>query len=343
MSAKPSLMEVEAGEGADAVRRQQELHAVYRDAANRLRELSPPLVLTCARGSSDHAATFARYLIEFRLRLPVLSQSPSIGSIFGAVSDRLAGAVALMISQSGRSPDLVRTAKACRAVGATVVALVNDPDSPLAEAAHIVLPLAAGPERSVAATKSYIATLAALMRLVGEWAGDDALAVEIAALPDVLDAAWRLDWAAAVPLLCDRQSLYTLGRGLGLGVAQEAALKFKETAGLHAEAFSTAEVAHGPMALAHDGFPILLFPPRAPLADGLSEQVRQFRGRGAIVISAGAGFGAGLELPLPEGLGEVSAPVAMIQSFYRLANAVALARGFDPDRPPFLNKVTKTR
>jgi len=338
-----TLMFAEAADAADAVRRQAAAGELYRSAAERLRALDPPLVLTCARGSSDHAATYGQYLIELRLRLPALSQPPSVGSIFGAVSERLAGAAVLMISQSGRSPDLLATARACREAGAVVVALVNDTTSPLARIADIVLPLAAGPEKSVAATKSFIAACAALLRLVAEWGGDQALAADLATLPGVLDAAWRADWTPAVDRLSNRPSLFVLGRGLGLGMAQEAALKFKETTGLHAEAFSTAEVSHGPMALVRDGFPVLVFPPSDASAGGLAEQIAAFRRRGAVVVSAGGGLGADLELPLARDLGETVAPIAMIQSFYRLVNAIAVGRGFDPDHPPFLNKVTETQ
>lgn len=335
-------MFAEAAEAAEAVRRQAAFAAHYRAAAARLRALDPPMLLTCARGSSDHAATFGKYLIETRLRLPVLSQAPSIGSVFDAVSERVKGAAVLMISQSGRSPDLLRTATACKQAGATVVAIVNSEDSPLVALADIVLPLAAGPERSVAATKSFIATLAALLRLVAEWGGHEDLMRDLAALPDTLDRAWTADWQPAVQPLVARSGLYTLGRGLSLGTAQEAALKFKETSGLQAEAFSTAEVAHGPMALVRDGFPVLMLPLANALRGEAAQLVQQFRERGATVISSDSSLPGDIQLPMQPALSETLAPIAAIQSFYRLVNAVAVERGFNPDQPPFLSKVTET-
>jgi glucosamine--fructose-6-phosphate aminotransferase (isomerizing) len=165
----------------------------------------------------------------------------------------------LVISQSGKSPDLLRNAQAAKAAGARVVALVNVEDSPLAELADTVLPLCAGPEKSVAATKSYLASLAAILHLGAVWHGDAALVATLADLPASLRRAWQADWQAVTDGLVEAHNLFVLGRGLGLAAAQEAALKFKETCGLHAEAYSSAEVKHGPMALVGPGFPVLAF------------------------------------------------------------------------------------
>jgi glutamine---fructose-6-phosphate transaminase (isomerizing) len=185
--------------------------------------------------------------------------------------------------------------------------------------------------------------LAALAHLTAAWSGDGALDDALTGLPDVLTRAWSEDWSAAVRLFADARSLFVLGRGPTLGVAQEAALKFKETSGIHAEAFSVAEVAHGPMALVGAGFPVLAFPPLDQAAIGLGKIVAQFRARGAQVAVAGLDLEGAITLPVAAGLDPAIAPIALIQSFYAMVCALSVQRGFDPDHPPMLNKVTETR
>ncbi|MBS0282062.1 MAG: SIS domain-containing protein, partial [Proteobacteria bacterium] len=240
-----------------------------------LRDFKPRMVLTLARGSSDHAATFARYLIETSLGLVTSSASPSVSSVYGARQD-LSQCLFLVISQSGRSPDLLTAAAAAKASGALVLALVNEEDSPLAAAADHVIPLRAGPELSVAATKSYICALAAIVHLVAHWSANSSLLTAFASLPAGLDASWQLDWRPMVEALRPAQSMFVLGRGLGLGIAQEAALKFKETCGLHAEAFSSAEVRHGPMALLEKKLPVLMFAQNDETRPGLEALAREW-------------------------------------------------------------------
>jgi glutamine---fructose-6-phosphate transaminase (isomerizing) len=340
ISARPTQMHAEAGEASAIVARQyRQNEALIRDLAARLRAANPSILFTCARGSSDHAATFAKYLFETRLRVPTVSQAPSLASIYGAPLLHIAGQPFILISQSGKSPDLILSAEAARKAGAIVIAIVNDVASPLADVAEYVVPLHAGPETSVAATKSFIASLAALAHLAAAWAGDQELEATVQTVPDILAEAWTCDWSAARPSLTSATSLFTLGRGLTLGIAQEAALKFKETSGIHAEAFSIAEVAHGPMALAKAGFPLLIFPPLDAARQGLDAIVQRLADRGAVPLIAGETP----SLPLPTGLHPVTGPIAMVQAFYGLVNAVALARGFDPDHPPLLSKVTETR
>jgi glutamine---fructose-6-phosphate transaminase (isomerizing) len=336
-------MFAEAAEASAVVARQHRENAgVVQQLVAVLNALDPQILFTCARGSSDHAATFAKYLFETRLKLPTLSQAPSISSIYGGPLLHMQGQPFLLISQSGKSPDLLLSAEAAKKAGARVIALVNDTASPLADMAEFVIPLHAGPETSVAATKSYIATLAALSQLAAAWTDDAELASANAALPEKLAAAWDADWSQA-GLFNDAQSLFVLGRGLTLGIAQEAALKFKETSGIHAEAFSAAEVAHGPMALVKQGFSLLVFPPRDKAVVGMEAIIEKFVARGANIAVAGRGFAGTTALPLPDGLHAVTAPIVMVQAFYRLINALSVARGFDPDHPPSLNKVTETR
>jgi glucosamine--fructose-6-phosphate aminotransferase (isomerizing) len=333
-----TLMFREAAETADVVAAQfARNRATIEALAASLRAAPPPFVVTCARGSSDHAATYAKYLFETQLGIVTASASPSVGSVYEAPL-ALRGALYLVISQSGKSPDLLRNAEAAKAAGARVVALVNVEDSPLAQLADTVIPLGAGPERSVAATKSYLASLAAILQLGAVWKQDAALLAALEALPAALRQAWQSDWRALTEGLVEARNLFVLGRGLGLAAAQEAALKFKETCGLHAEAYSSAEVKHGPMALVGPGFPVLAFAQSDETGAGTRAVAEEFRARGAQVwVAAPDG-----DLPLAAPPHPACTPLLTIQSFYRAINALALRRGHNPDLPPHLNKVTET-
>jgi glutamine---fructose-6-phosphate transaminase (isomerizing) len=340
-AAQATQMFREAAEAAEAVARQERAAAGLERIGAALRSLSPRVVITCARGSSDHAATFAKYAIETRVGVPVASAAPSVASVYGA-SLRAGGAVCIVISQSGRSPDLLATVSGLKAAGAWVLALVNDTDSPICDLADEVFDLAAGPELSVAATKSFIGSLAAIARVVAAWAGDGELDRELERLPAFLAKAWELDWSPLIPGLAAATDCYVLGRGMGFAIAQEAALKLKETSQLHAEAFSTAELRHGPMALVRSGFPALLFSQSDKTEGNVEDTAAALVERGANVFVAGAEAAGAASLPTVRS-GPLLQPILQIQSFYRVANALAVARGLDPDRPPHLAKVTKTR
>ena len=337
-----TLLHAEAAEAADTVARQLERNdAVVRKLAASLREDTPPFVATCARGSSDHAATYAKYIIETQTGCVTASASPSVESIY-AIPLRLRDALYLVVSQSGASPDLLRSASAAREAGARVVALVNAENSPLAALADTVIPLQAGPERSVAATKSFIGSLSAVLHLVAHWRGDGELLDALHALPGQLRAAFELDWSPLVAGLRDMRDMFVLGRGYGLAAAQEAALKLKETCALHAEAFSSAEVRHGPMELVGPRLPVLLFAQQDDALAGVLATARDFRQRGAAVWAAAPGASGAGALPIVACTQPMLAPILVIQSFYRAVNALAVARGRDPDRPPHLAKVTET-
>lgn len=334
-------MAIETAEAPRAVADLLERNAEpARQLSERLRAAPPRSVLTCARGSSDHAATYAKYLIETRTGLITASAAPSVSSVYAAApcADDV---LCLAISQSGASPDLLATARAARDAGALLVALVNAPDSPLAALAEVELPLWAGPERSVAATKSYLAALAGIAQLTAAWTQDEALAAALADLPELMAQASLLDWSAALEPLGEAQSLYVVGRGPGFAAAQEAALKFKETCGIHAEAFSAAEVRHGPMALARDGFPVLVLAQDDASRDGVEQLAGEFVEAGAAVIIAGASTSGAIALPALRADPALQ-PILLVQSFYRMVEALARRRGFDPDRPPGLRKVTRT-
>lgn len=332
----------EAAEAADTVARQLERNDDrVRDLARSLRDAPPPFAVTCARGSSDHAATYAKYVIETQTGCATASASPSVESIY-AVPLRLRGALYLVISQSGASPDLLRSAEAARKTGARVVALVNAEGSPLAAIADTVIPLHAGTERSVAATKSFIGSLAAVLHLVAHWCDDPSLLRDLKDLPEQLRRAFSLDWSALVDGLVGARDLFVLGRGYGLGAAQEAALKLKETCALHAEAFSSAEVRHGPMELVGPELPVLLFAQQDDALAGALATARDFRARGAEVWTAAPDASEAGALPIIPNAQPMCAPILAIQSFYRAVNALAVRRGRDPDRPPNLAKVTET-
>ena len=336
-----SAMAREAQEAPERVQAQLDQDSArLSDICATLREFHPRAVLTCARGSSDHAATYARYLIETRLGLLTSSASPSVSSVYG-VKQELDGCLFLVISQSGRSPDLLAAAAAAKDSGAMVMAMVNVEDSPLAAVADHVIPLRAGAETSVAATKSYICALAASLHLLARWSENEALLSHFRALPAQLHQAWQLDWRPLVEQLTQATNLFVLGRGLGLAVAQEAALKFKETCGLHAEAFSGAEVRHGPMALMKQGLPTLMFTQDDETRAGMEALARDLSTSGAKILMAGGEAPGVTHLPTMAADATV-APILFIQSFYRWTAELALARGFDPDHPPHLRKVTET-
>jgi glucosamine--fructose-6-phosphate aminotransferase (isomerizing) len=340
-AAETTLMFQEAGSAALLAARQL---AANGDRASRLgaelRLRKPRAVITIARGSSDHAATFARYMIETELGILTSSLAPSIGSVYGATVD-LKDTLCLTISQSGRSPDLIKAVETAKAGGAMVVALVNAPDSPLEAIADAGLPLMAGPELSVAATKSFILTLTAVTQLVAAWSRDAALAEAVTGLPQHLAAAWSQSWPQAVAALGKAHNLFVVARGMGFGVAQEAALKLKETCGLHAEAFSSAEVQHGPMALVGPGFPILALAQNDGTRASVTEVAARFAERGAKVLLAG-GAAAGAEILPTVAAHPLIEPILLIQSFYKMAAQLSVARGLDPDRPPHLHKITST-
>jgi len=332
----------EAGESADAVERQLAANDdVVSGLARRLQASPPRFIVTCARGSSDHAATFAKYVFETQIGLMTVSASPSVSSIYHT-EQHLAGTVYFAISQSGKSPDLVRHAQAAKRAGAYVVALVNVEDSPLADVADTIVPLRAGPETSVAATKSYLCALSAIVHIAARWKGDSALLAALLATPAAMRSTWNMDWTALVEGLVDVRNLFVVGRGLGLGAAQEAALKLKETCGLHAEAFSAAEVKHGPMVLVDKDFPVLFLTQADESLAGTRELADEFAARGAKVWITSTDKNQRYALPVAAAPHPVCAPLIAIQGFYRAANALSLRRGRNPDVPPHLNKGTQT-
>lgn len=303
----------------------------------RLRQLAPPFVLLSARGSSGHAGTALRYILAQELGLVAAAGMPSIASVYN-VRQKLAGALFLAVSQSGKSPDLIAEARAARESGAFTLAIVNDAQSPLAALCDAVIDIHAGPERSVAATKTVLATFAAGLALVEAWSGRPRPG--LARLAARLHDAARLDWTALETLLSTVLHLFIVGRGPGLGIAEEAALKLAETCGLPALAFSAAELAHGPRALAGAAFPIVALlaedaalAPARTILEPLAASVPVL----ATVDLAGA-----TRLPSLPHDDPACDLATLLLRFYLAAEMAARARGRDPDRPPGLAKVTQT-
>jgi glutamine---fructose-6-phosphate transaminase (isomerizing) len=313
----------------------------YRVLAESLAAQAPSFAATVARGSSDHAATYAASLLGITAGLVVASIPPSLVTRYRVELD-LRRALVLAISQSGASPDLVATLRAASACGACTVAIVNAEDAPLAGVARHVLPQRAGPERSVAATKSFICSLACIARLIAHWRSDATLAATLGRLPARLEAALGCDWSGALELLGQASSLYVVGRGVGFGIVHEWALKLKETSGLHAEALSAAEVQHGPRAVIDRAFPVLVLALEDPAGRDAAAFAAELAARGHAVAVASAAPVAKRHLPLPPPLHPLLDPIVAAQAFYPFAARLAEARGRDPDRPHGLSKVTTT-
>jgi glucosamine--fructose-6-phosphate aminotransferase (isomerizing) len=338
-----TFMAAEIATAGSAIRRQLDANAeAVGRLARELRDGRPSFVATIARGSSDHAALFLKHAVEIKVGLACASLGPSIASLYHAPL-HLERAVAITISQSGRSPDIIAMQQAAKRAGATTIALVNDPDSPAAGDADALLPLHAGEERSVAATKSMIASLVAGLSLTAEWSEDAELASALQRLPTVLEASRTPMSDDAIQTLAKASSLFVIGRGATFAVAAEAALKLKETAAIHAEAFSSAEVLHGPAGVISPGFPVLCFAPADAARPGFFETVDRLASFGAapFVIDLAA-HPRWPTLVAPDAGHSLTTPVVALQVFYRLAEATARSRGRDPDRPPHLMKVTRT-
>lgn len=338
-----TLMEQEAREAHIVVQKQLSINeSLVKQITQAVPLDNINMVLTCARGSSDHAAAYTKYLFEIMLGVPVLSLGPSIGSIYKRPMN-LDNSLFLVISQSGKSPDLVACAEWAKDNGAYVVALVNEPESPLHDIAEIVLPLHGGKEISVAATKSYIASLSAVAHLVANYSSDSDFSNSLKNLPAKLKEACDLDWSQATTQLASSDDLLVVGRGLSYGIALEAALKFKETSSIHAEAFSSAELMHGPLELVRKRYPILVFSQDDETRSGVQEIVSALRKKEARVFVAESGDPLPGRLPVVKNIHPFLAPITYIQKFYLMINEIALSRGHNPDKPEHLNKVTETK
>lgn len=306
-----------------------------------LREHDTAFAVTVARGSSDHACAFFKYVAELTLGIPVASIGPSVASIYGAKM-QLKGGLALAVSQSGQSPDIVEMARSARRDGALSVAITNDTASPLATSAAHSLDMMAGPELSVAATKSFVNSMVAGLLLLAEWKNDTELRRVLHQLPSVLETAIGMDWPEVRAAIGSQHSVFTLGRGPSWAISNEAALKFKETCQLHAESYSSAEVLHGPVSIVDNGFPVLCFAADDAAEAVVAKMADRISGQGAKVFATSNLVGKAQQVDHVRTGHPFTDPIALVVSFYAMVERLSQERGGNPDAPRHLKKVTET-
>ena len=346
-----SRLLAEIREQPDALRRllaQERAH--IDEIAARVRAYAPRYAVLAARGTSDNAARYAQYALGAANRLSVVLSTPSLYTRYAA-PPRMDGALVVGISQSGASPDLIEVVAEGRRQGCLTLAVTNIPDSALAQTAELVLPLHAGEERSTAATKTYTAQLLAVAMLSAAWSGDAALWAELEQAPEWVAQALALAEdagaaARAAQHLAAADHCVVIARGYNFATAHETALKAKELALVAAEPYSSADFLHGPIALIESGFPVIVVNASGAVAEEVQAMLAEIVRRGArpVVISdrAESLALAGAPIALPAGMPEWLSPLAAIAPAQLLAYHLTRARGFDPDRPRGIQKVTKT-
>ncbi len=328
-----SLMKLEATEAP--LRIEEQLINNVNNAkiiAEKIRKFNPKMVMFVGRGSSDHAGTYSKYLIEIELGIPTFGAAPSVATIYNRYL-KLENTLVIVISQSGRSPDILEQAKQAKKAGAMCIALVNDEESPLVDIVDYTLPLSIGKEKSVAATKSYLATLSAILQLVAYWSEKQDLIDALKQIPEALSNAIKAQPQLNKSDIDNVKNLVVLGRGLGYAVGNELALKLKEVCAIHAESFSSAEFLHGPVALVDNHFKILDIEIMDEAFDVHKNQIEDIRNRGASVVRLHQ---------VTKELHPRIAPLAVLQRFYLDIEHIAVQRGLNPDVPRGLKKVTET-
>jgi glucosamine--fructose-6-phosphate aminotransferase (isomerizing) len=306
--------------------------------AERIRQAAPRIVIVCGRGSSGHVGVYFRYLIEARLGVIVSAAAPSVFTAYRRRPD-MRNALFVVISQSGRSPDLVMATEYARVSGALALAIVNDDASPVAAAADLVLPIGAGPERAVAATKTVALSMQAGVQLVTALTGDADLRDALDRVPGRLDKVLACDWSAWGNSLAAAPAAFVAARGYGFGAAREIALKITEILQLPALGFSAAELRHGPRAAITPATPVLLLRQNDEAGATVDGLYRDLREAGETVFAAGGPAGT---LPWIGDDHPICDPVAMLLPAYAAIEAAARRRGLDPDNPQHLSKVTRT-
>lgn len=311
------------------------------DAAHELRDTDPKVICTIARGSSDHAAAYLKYAIELTARLPVASLGPSVNSIYG-VDLKLDSAACIAISQSGKSPDITAMAQSARDGGATTVAITNESRSPLATVCNHTINIHAGKEESVAATKTFLTSIVSGLLLLGHWQDDQKLLDGLNALPQLAQKAIECDWSPLTRRLLREDALYVLGRGPSFAIANEVALKFKETCQIQGEAFSSAEVLHGPVSIVASNYPVLVLAARDRSSASICAVADDLVARGGDVFITASDAQKAAPLPHVATDHPLTDPLMLAISFYAFIEQLARLRGFDPDTPRNLKKVTET-
>ena len=311
---------------------------LFAEIARRIEQAKPRIVVFCGRGSSGHAGVYLRYLFEARLGLLASASAPSVVTAYRRPPD-MRDALFVVISQSGRSPDLVTATEVARKSGALTLAIVNDEHSPAAAASELVLPIGAGAEHAVAATKTVVLSMIAGARVVAALGRDDDLDDGLRDLPRRLASALACDWSAWADSAAGAAVSFVVGRGYGLGCVREIALKVSEILRVPALGYSAAELRHGPRASVTQATPMLVLRQNDEAATAIDDLVRDLQGSGERVFVAG---GAAQTLPWIGNGHPVFDPVVMLVPAYLAIEAAARKRGFDPDNPPHLSKVTRT-
>lgn len=349
------LMRDEVREQPKAVEKAlKENLSLVRNIARRIHAFKPDLIFIAARGTSDNAATYARYLFEAYTGLPVSLAAPSLFTLYHRPPN-LKKALVVGVSQSGGGEDIVAVIQEARKQGAFTLALTNKPESLLAQAAQDVIPLNVGAELSVAATKTYTGELALLALLAAELADDNGLRMGLDRVPAALDKALQLEdglkFLANQELYAQARHCLTLGRGYNFATALEVALKLKETSYFFAAPYSSADFLHGPFALAEQSLPAILIGANGPAIPGLLELAQKLTERGVELLCIGDDDGLLKLATSPEsafrldlsGIPEALSPIVSVAPGQLFAMHLALARGYNPDQPRGLQKVTSTR
>jgi len=311
------------------------------DSANAIRAFAPVLVTTVARGSSDHAAAYLKYAIELLAKTPVASIGPSISSVYG-VELKLCRALNISISQSGLSPDIIQMTQSAKSGGALIVSLTNNINSDMASASHHVIDICADEEKSVAATKTVVTSIVSGLLLLAHWQQDHDLIAAIKEIPKKATKAIECYWSVLSKQLLEENRLYILGRGPGMAIAHEAALKFKETCQIHAEAYSSAEVMHGPKSIIGDNFTVVAFATEDESENTMINVLNNLEQQGANVFATTNKNSNAVRLPFIAGGHPLINPLLLLVTYYIFIEKLARARGLDPDSPPHLKKVTET-
>lgn len=311
------------------------------EAAGEIRALNPELITTVARGSSDHACLYLKYAIECFAGIPVASLGPSIASIYKKQLS-LPRSVNIAISQSGRSPDIVEMARMVANGGALNISITNGASSPLAKASKHNINIQAGEEKSVAATKTFVTSIFASLLLLAHWKQDDKLLAKLKNFSHLSSRALECDWSSLLKHCESLSSLYVLGRGPSMAIALEAALKFKETCQIHAEAFSSAEVMHGPKSIIGDDFTVLSFAARDASEQSVIDVANHLSAQGAKIYATTDKEIRADKLPFITSGCTLTDPLLLIISYYKFVENLARVKGLNPDDPPHLKKVTET-
>jgi glucosamine--fructose-6-phosphate aminotransferase (isomerizing) len=311
---------------------------VFARIAEKIERAKPRIIVFCGRGSSGHVGVYLRYLFEVRLGMLASAAAPSVVTAYQR-PPKLRDALFVVVSQSGRSPDLVNATQVARKLGALTLAIVNDENSPAATASELVLPIGAGIERSVAATKTVVLSMIAGAQLVAALARDDDLNDALPHLPLRLSEALACDWSAWADNAAGAPAAFVVGRGYGLGCVREISLKVAEILRVPTLGYSAAELRHGPRASITPATPVLVLRQDDPAAAAVDELLRDLDDAGETVFAAGGAAGT---LPWIGDGHPACDPVVMLIPAYRAIEAAARRRGFDPDNPPYLSKVTRT-